>query len=395
MIHSSWIEINKTALRKNIRYLQKRLGNGVKFASVIKGNAYGHGIKEFVPLAEENGIDFFVVFDTNEALRAEAVKKPDTQLLIMGMINDEELGWVIEKGISFFVFDLDRLQKAAMLARQQKTRARIHLELETGLHRTGIEEAELDAALAIMRSNSRYLELEGVCTHLAGAESITNYMRIQEQMRVFEKLTGILKKRRFSPKYRHIACSAAALIYPQSIMDMARIGIAQYGYWPSMETKMNNLLSDENKFTRDPLQRILSWKSRVMSIKKVPAGSFVSYGNSFMTTKETKIATIPIGYFHGYRRSLSNTGHVLIHGSKANVIGAVNMNVFQVNVSHIPGVQKGDEVVIIGTQGKSSITVAGFSELSNQVNYEFLTRLPETIPRIVKENKQEINGVQL
>ncbi len=393
MIHSSWIEINKTALRKNIRYLQKRLGSGVKFASVIKGNAYGHGIKEFIPLAEENGIDFFAVFDTNEALRAQAVKRDTSQLLIMGMIDDEELAWVIENEISFFVFDLDRLLKAVALARKQQKKAKIHLELETGLNRTGIEEADLDEVLAIIRENADFLELEGVCTHLAGAESITNYMRIQEQMRVFERLSGILKKNQFFPKYRHIACSAAALIYPQSIMDMARIGIAQYGFWPSMETKMNNLLSDENKFTLDPLHRILSWKSRIMSIKKVPAGKFVSYGNSFRTTKETRIATIPIGYFHGYRRSLGNMGQVLIRGSKANVIGAVSMNVFQVNVTHIPGVQKGDEVVIIGTQGKNSISVASFTELSKQINYEFLTRLPESIPRIVKESKPENNGV--
>jgi alanine racemase len=385
MKHSSWIEINKSALKKNIRYIKKRLKAGVKFASVIKGNAYGHGIEEFLPLAEENGIDYFAVFDAAEAERALKVKRPGSEIMIMGMIADEELGWAIENDISLYIFDLDRMQKALETARNVRKKVKIHLELETGLRRTGIEETELVQLNAIIHDNRQHLEIEGLCSHLAGAESIANYLRLQEQIANFMRISDQLIKSNIKPRYRHLACSAAALIYPQSILDMARIGIAQYGYWPSMETKMNNLLSDDNKFTRDPLQRILSWKSRVMSIKEVAAGNYVSYGNSFLTTRKMIIATVPIGYSHGYRRSLSNIGHVLIKGSKASVIGTVNMNIFQVNITHIPGVKKGDEVVIIGSQGKNKISVSSFAELSNQINYEFLTRLPLSIPRIILE----------
>jgi len=166
-------------------------------------------------------------------------------------------------------------------------------------------------------------------------------------------------------------------------MDMVRFGVAQYGIWPSMETKMNNLLSEEAKFIRDPLKTVLSWKSQVMSIKTVSRGNFVNYGNSFLTTKNMKLATIPVGYHHGYSRTLSNSGHVLIRGKKADVVGMVNMNMFMVNVTHIPAVKNGDEVVLIGKQGDFSISVSSFAELTNMMNYELLSRLPYQIPRIV------------
>ena len=386
MSGSSWIEISRSALRKNIRYLKKRLGNGVIFVSVIKGNAYGHGIEGFIPLAEGNGVNYFAVFDASEAARAVQVKKPDSKLIVMGRIDKEELSWAIENGVEFFIFDLERMESAVSIAKAMNKKAKIHLEIETGLHRTGLEENELEILIELIGRNREYLELIGLCTHFAGAESIANYFRMQKQMTNFNRIAQFLENRGVKPMYQHVACSAAALIYPQSILDMARIGIAQYGYWPSMETKMNNLLSSENKFTRDPLHRILSWKSRIMSIKKVEPGNYISYGNSYLTTKKTVIATVPVGYSHGYSRSLSNTGHVLIRGFKASVIGAVNMNIFLVNVTHIAGVQTGDEVVLIGNQGKNRISVAGFSELSNQLNYEVLSRLPASIPRIITEN---------
>ncbi|MDP8221192.1 MAG: alanine racemase [Candidatus Stygibacter frigidus] len=386
MSQGSWIEINKTALGQNLRYLKKRLGSKAKFVSVIKGNAYGHGIEEFLPLAEGFGIDYFAVFDASEAERAVQVKKSATTIMVMGRIDKEELSWAIENGVEFFVFDLARLETAVSIAKAINKKARIHLEIETGLHRTGLEEKELEIIIDLINNNRDYLELIGICTHLAGAESIANYFRVQEQMANFDRIAQYLENRGLQPHFRHIACSAAALIYPQSILDMARIGIGQYGYWPSMETKMNSLLSSENKFTRDPLHRILSWKTRVMSIKEVAPGNHISYGNSYLTTKKTVIATIPIGYSLGYSRSLSNTGHVLIRGSKAHVIGSVNMNVFLVNITHISGVKTGDEVVLIGNQGKNKISVAGFSELSNQLNYEVLSRLPASIPRKITIN---------
>jgi len=386
MLESSWIELDKSAVKKNIRYLKKRIGKECTFLSVIKGNAYGHGIEEYVPLAEENGIRNFAVYDAYEAQRTLKVKRRDSHIIILGMLDEDQMEWIIDNEIGFYIFTKERLEAAIASARKVKKKARIHLELETGMYRTGLEEEILPEIIALIKKNSRYLFLEGICTHYAGAESIANFSRVHAQMITFARLQKDLKKKGLVPQYYHSACSAAALIYPDTQMDMVRFGIAQYGFWPSMETKMNNLLSEDSKFTRDPLKTVLSWKSRVMSIKHVPRGNFINYGNAYLATKNMRLATIPVGYYHGYNRSLSNFGHVLIHGKKADVVGMVNMNMFMVNVSHLPSVKAGDEVVLIGKQGDLQITVASFSELTNMVNYELLARLPVQIPRFVVDS---------
>lgn len=383
MLQPSWIELDAKALSKNIRYLKKRLGKERTFVSVIKGNAYGHGIEEFIPLAEASGVNHFAVYDAFEAFRALKAKCRNSNLIILGMVDADQMEWVIANDIAFYVFSIDRLEAAITAARKAKRKAIIHLELETGMHRTGLEETILPQIITLIKKNSRYLKLEGICTHFAGAESIANFSRIQDQLGAFKRLCKNIKKQGLVPQYYHSACSAAALIYPDTLMDLVRFGIAQYGFWPSMETKMKNLLSEELKFTRDPLKTVLSWKTRVMSVKLVERGNFVNYGNAYLATKNMRLATIPIGYYHGYNRSLSNFGHVLIHGKKADVVGMVNMNMFMVNVTHLPSVKAGDEVVLIGKQGDLQITVASFSELSNMVNYELLARLPYQIPRIV------------
>ena len=385
MQYSTYIELSQAALKKNINYLRKQIGDSVKFVSVIKGNAYGHGIKHFVPMAEACGVDYFAVFDACEAEMAFDVKQPKTEIMIMGLIANEDIAWAIERGVSFFVFEFDRLEHAIKIAEKLKKKAKIHLEVETGLHRTGFGDDELKKAVKTIKSNEDHVFIEGVCTHFAGAESIANYVRVHKQIDCFNEIKQWLISKDIVPKYYHTACSSSALVYPETRMDMVRIGIAQYGYWPSEEVKIHNLLSGDIGFNQRPLQRILTWKSEVMSIEHVKTGEFVSYGNFFQARKNTKIATVPVGYFQGYRRSLSNTGYVLIKGKKAPVIGMVNMSVMVVDVTPIPLVDKGDEVVLIGKQGNQVITVASFSELSNLVNYEFLVRLPMQIPRVAKK----------
>ncbi|MBW6516643.1 MAG: alanine racemase [Candidatus Cloacimonetes bacterium] len=383
MEQTSYIELNSSALQKNLAYLKKMIGPETKFVSVIKGNAYGHGISAFLPLAEQFGIDYFAVFDAYEASIALKAKQQQTELMIMGMIDNDQLEWAIENNISFYVFEKDRLIAAINSAKKIKKPARIHLELETGMYRTGFEEAELDQVIALIKGNKKHLFIEGLCTHYAGAESIANHVRVENQYQEFLRLRNKLTKKGIKARYEHTACSAATLTYPHTKMNLVRIGIAHYGYWPSQETRMHNLFSDRGKYSRDPLRKVLQWKTKVMSTKVVEAGKFISYGHTFMAAKKTTIAAIPIGYYHGYRRSLSNIGHVLIRGKKAPIIGLVNMNMFVVDVSAIPGVSKGDEVVIIGDQGAHRITVSSFCELTNLVNYELLCRLPVNIPRLV------------
>ncbi len=383
MKQASYIELSKSALKRNIRYLKKRLGRNVKYVSVVKGNAYGHGLEEFVPLAEDSSVDYFAVFDSSEADRVLSIKKPKTDIMIMGSIDNDQLEWAIENDISFYIFELDRLNHAIQTAKKMNKKAKIHIELETGLYRTGFEEDELREVIRLIKANQDSLFIEGACSHYAGAESVANYLRINQQYEEFQRLMTILRDYGINPKYEHTACSAAALIYPHSRMDMARIGIAQYGFWSSKETRMHNLLSDDASFTRDPLKQVLKWKTHVMSVKTVAAGKFISYGNTFLTSRKTQIAAVPVGYFHGYRRSLSNSGYVLIKGRKAPIIGSINMNMLLINITSIPGVKKGDEVVIIGDQGSQRITVTSFCDVGNLVNYELLARLPEQIPRYI------------
>ena len=181
------------------------------------------------------------------------------------------------------------------------------------------------------------------------------------------------------PKIRHTACSTASMMFPETRMDLVRIGIMQYGLWSSPEIFVNFLNS--KKIKKDPLQRIISWKSEVMSVKKINSGDFVGYGTSFMASEKMKIAVVPVGYSHGYSRSLSNLGRVLINGKRCMVIGTVNMNMLTVNVTDLEYIKKGDEVVLIGNQEDISISIASFSDFSNTLNYELLTRLDKGIPR--------------
>jgi alanine racemase len=386
MRHSSYIELSRSALHKNIKFLREYIGPGVEYSAVIKGNAYGHGIRQFVPLAEQCGVRRFSVFSSDEALLASASTEAESDICIMGAIDNGDIEWAVENDISFWIFEIDRLQAAIKASKKVGKPARIHLELETGLNRTGLQDGQLSEAVEIIKVNADRLKIEGVCTHYAGAESESNYLRIQKQIEAFKLQCDSLRGQLPALGRRHSACSAAALIYPETRQDMVRIGIAQYGFWPSGETRMHFVLENVGngkKQFHDPLKRVMTWKSRVMNIKEVGAGQFVGYGTSYMTTEKQKIAAIPIGYHHGFARSLSNLGHVLIRGRRALVVGLVNMHLIMVDVTRLPDLQKGEEVVLIGKQKKAEITVGSFSDLTRFQNYEVLARLPYNIPRII------------
>jgi alanine racemase len=380
-LHTSHIEINKSAYKHNIKYLKERIGKEVRFSSVVKGNAYGHGVEQIVPLAEKAKVDHFSVFSAKEALDVFNVASPSSDIMIMGHIDDHELEWAIENGIEFYVFDNDRLQKAIEIASLIGKPARVHIEAETGFHRTGFGYHQLQELMKTLKANRNNLKLEGLCTHYAGAESISNYHRIIQQINLYRKFARHFARHGLLPTYRHTAGSAATLSYPQTIMDMVRIGIAQYGFWPSQETFINQFRKHQAK--DNDLLRVISWKTRIMAIKEVDSGEFVGYGTSFMAHKKMKVAIIPVGYANGFSRSLSNTGRVLIHGTRVSVIGTVTMNTMTVNVTDLHNLEKGDEVVIIGKQKRLSITIASFCEMSDQLNYQLLARLPENIPRVV------------
>jgi len=381
MFDTSIIEISKSALQNNLNFLRKILGKRVIISSVIKGNAYGHNIEAFVPIAEDCGQKHFSVYSANEALRVKSISTNGPSVMIMGMIDNPEIEWAIENDIEFFVFDSDRLDSAIKCSKKNKKPARVHIEIETGMNRTGFNHMQLESVVEKLKSNYEAISFEGLCTHYAGAESIANYLRIKDQIKSYSKTYKWFHEQGIVPKICHTACSAAAMRYPKTRMNMVRIGIMQYGFWPSDETFINYLGDKEEQI--DPLKRVLTWKSTVMSTKEVNTGEFIGYGTTYLAHKRLKIATIPVGYAHGFSRSLSNQGRVLIHGKRVGVVGMVSMNLITVDVTDVPETKKGDEVVLIGTQGDLTVSVASFSELSNQLNYELLTRLPNKIPRVI------------
>lgn len=387
MLHVSKIELSQSALRRNIQFLRRLVGPKVHFCSVVKGNAYGHGICSFVPMAEACGVRRFAVFSADEAQDVLKVLSHPCDVMIMGPLLGDATAWAVASGVSFFVFDVPTLERALEAALLYQRPARIHLELETGLHRTGLEGADLELAVGVLRDHPRSLNLEGTCTHFAGAESVTNYLRITQQIERYHQGLSWLEAQGLNPGLRHVACSAAAFTYPDTRLDMVRFGIAQYGFWPSKETQMTFLAQGDSRapLRRDPLHRVITWKSNVVNLKAVERGQFLGYGTSYLTNRRQTIAVVPVGYAAGYSRQLSNVGRVLIRGRRYGVVGVVNMSMMLVDVTEGKDVEVGDEVVLIGKQKRLNISVASFSDAAGDLNYEALVKLDKRIPRVVVE----------
>ncbi len=375
----SIIELSTEAIKQNIGFIRKYVKKGTRISSVVKANAYGHGIEQYVPAVEDAGIDHFSVFSVDEAKRVFMVKSADTELMVMGWIDEHQMEWVVANDIPFWVFDFTRLNHALETAKRLQKKALIHIELETGMNRTGFDLSVVAELMQVLKMESDHYVFKGLCTHFAGAESIANHVRVQRQFKRFKQMQRIFAVNDLVPECLHTASSAATMVYPSTQLDMVRIGILQYGYWPSQETFIHYISRRKKK--HDPLKRIITWKSRVMSIKDVKQGSFVSYGTTYLATEDKRIAVIPTGYSHGYSRSLSNSGRVLINGHRVAVIGMVNMNMLIADITYVDNVTIGSEVVIIGSQGDLTLSVSSFSELSDQLNYELLTRLPVNTER--------------
>lgn len=378
---TSCIEISREALQANIKFIKERLPANCTFSSVVKGNAYGHDIELFSRLAYECGVRHFSVFSAAEAAKIAGGFGEKVTVLCMGHLSKKEMQWANEQAIEYFISSQQALYNAIDTAKRHQQTAIVHLEVETGMNRTGISVHALDAALAAILENKQYIKLKGVCTHLAGAESVTNQERVRAQLQKFEQIKSWLVQKGVVVEQYHVACSAVVVRLPDYLYDLVRVGIMQYGYFPNDETYLHYTMQQEGK--PNPLKRIMSWKSCVTDIKEVSAGEYIGYGTSYLADADKSIAIVPVGYAYGYSRSLSNHGKVLIRGRFAPVIGTVNMNMLMADVSDIPEVNVGEEVVLIGRQGANELTVASFSELSNQLNYELLARLPMDIERRV------------
>ncbi len=380
--HSSRIELSRAAFRNNLSYVRSRVGPHPILSVVVKANAYGHGIQPIVGIAESCDVRHFSVASSLEASLVDEVKSQASKIMIMGILYDEDLRWVIDNDIEFFVYDLPRLECAVSVAKAVGRPARVHLEIETGGNRTGLPLDELPRALRIFGQNRRHLVWAGLCTHLAGAESLANDFRIVRQITRFKEIEAKLRRRRTGPERYHVASSAAALSRPEAAMDLVRIGVASYGFWPSPEMRnLHRLRSSDAR--ENPLQRVLTWKTDVMHLKCVRQDEFVGYGTAYQAPRDMTLAVIPVGYANGYPREMSNRGTVLVRGRRAPVVGHVNMNLFMVDVTAIADVAVGDEVVLVGRQKHHVIPISSFAEMTSALNTEFACRLPASIPRFV------------
>ncbi|TQD37665.1 alanine racemase [Haloflavibacter putidus] len=378
--HSSTIEIDRNALANNLKFIRNLIGEKVQLSSVIKGNAYGHGIKQILPELELLGVNHFAVYSSFEAKIAhQYTTKPASKIMVMGDISAKDQEWVIKNKIEFFVFNLKHFKDMLALAKKTESKLYIHLELETGMNRHGLLENQYEEIENLLAQNKKYICLKGICTHFAGAESSANFKRIETQKKRFSSGLNYFIEKGHEPQYKHTSCSAGIIAYPECNHNLVRVGILQYGLWPSQEIE---LMYNADFKKKNTLKSVLSWRSKIVDVKTVKAGEFVGYGNSFLAETAMKIASVPIGYGYGFSRSLSNTGRVLVNGKRLSVIGTVNMNMFLIEVTNID-VEIGDTVTLIGKDGEQAINVSYFGDLSEQLNYELLTRLDKSIPRQV------------
>lgn len=377
------IHISRSAVKNNLNLIKKIVGENIRISTVVKANAYGHGIEAYVPVAKEAGIDHFSVFSYNEAIQVYKITKSSADIMIMGWIGSSQVRDVIKKGIEFYVFNIERLTDALEAAISLKKAAKIHIEVETGMNRTGFSKKDFKHALKLISENKKYFTLKGLCSHLAGPESIANHVRVKNQIKAFGTFRTEMEKNGLSSEYCHLACSAAAVCYPSSRFSLVRIGIMQYGFWSSREVFLRYLHNKSGY--ENPLKRVITWKTEVMSVKTVKTGKFISYGTTYLASQDIRTAVVPVGYSFGYSRSLSNRGRVLINGVRCSVIGLVNMNMITIDITRAGDVKPGDEVILIGEQNDMAISVDSFSEITQQINYEILSRLSRDIPRIVVE----------
>ena len=378
--HSSRIALSQKALQSNYHYIRQQIGPQVRISSVVKANAYGHGIAEFVPMAEQCGIKHFAVASSFEAEEVLEVCSKYTRIMIMGILYEEDIPWAIENGIEFYIFNYERLLLVKEVAQGLQKKALVHLEVETGANRTGLQAEDFSKALHFLKENQQYIAFEGLCTHLGGAETLANKFKIDLQIQRYHDFLEECRRIEFMPKLRHMASSAAALAFAKTRFDMVRIGVAQYGFWPSPDIENLHQQKAEAK-AEEGLKRIFTWKTDVMDLRKVKAGEYIGYGTAFQAVEDLSIAVLPLGYSNGYPRDLSNRGQVLIKGKKAPIVGLINMNLFMVNISNIPNVEVGEEVVLVGRQKESVINVSSFTDPTQLLNNEMLSRLPAAIPR--------------
>jgi alanine racemase len=361
---NTYAEISLEAIKHNIAAIKKFLAQGVRFMAVVKANAYGHGAVAVARAAGEAGADYLGVANLKEALelREAGILSP---ILILTESPTSVADEVIQHGLTQTIYSFSEAKALSDEAQKRHKPARIHVKIDTGMGRVGIAPSD---AIAFMTKVSSLpgLELEGVFTHFAKAEDPEDNFTKEQ----FEKFRQIITRVPQVP-LKHSANSAAALFHKETHLDMVRVGLMIYGLYPQNARRLIEL------------KPALSFKSRVTYLKRVPAGTPLSYGSTFVTPAETSIATIPVGYADGYSRRLSDRGQVVIRGKRFPVVGRVTMDLTLINVGDSK-VEVGDEVALIGEQNGQGISADEIASLEDTISYEVVCSIGKRVPRVYK-----------
>ena len=373
----SRVQVDLAAFGQNVRILKNLIPATTRFCAVVKANAYGHGGIECAKTALKNGASFLALVRISEAvaMRNAGITAP---ILLLGEALPEQVSFLANHGIRASVADIESARALSAAAHALNTTLKIHIKLDTGMGRLGFLHPDMviqgrgDAA-GIRQADGiaglKGLEVEGTYTHFAKAD-MGDKTHVKGQLARFNEMVAMLADMGIRPDIRHAANSAAVLELPEAHFDMVRPGIAMYGMAPS----------DEVDITRHKLWPIMSITAKVIYVKAVPKDFSISYGSTHVTAAPTVIATVPIGYADGYSRLLSNQGEMLIKGKKAPIVGRVTMDFTMIDVGHIPGINPGDDVTILGSQENERITADDIAGLTGTINYEVTAGLTGRMP---------------
>ena len=371
----TWAEVSLSALGENFHAVQKHVGKGVAICAVVKADGYGHGAVECARALESEGAEWLGVTDAAEGLALRGAGTKARILLLTGIWKGEEDG-IVAQNLTPTIWEPWHIELLERAARKRQSVLPVHLKLDTGMNRLGASKEALPH-LCEMLSACDHLSLEGVSTHFASAEVLDSEDAVR-QMKCFEEGLAVLRSYGLRPPLVHMGNSAAMSARPETWKTMVRPGIALYGYSLAFTRG-----GEPAAVAELPLLRpVLSWKTRVLTVKEVAAGQAVGYMGTFVTKAKSRIAVLPVGYADGYPRLLSNRARVIVGGEYAPVVGRVSMDLTIVDVSHIRGVKVGDEVILIGQSAGKSVDAVELARWCESVPYEILCGLSQRVPRV-------------
>ncbi len=380
MYFRTHVEIDLDNLEYNYEQTRALLPEDVKLLGVIKANAYGHGAVETGRFLDGK-CDFFGVACVDEALELKraGIKTP---ILVLGYVSPNEYEDVVKHEIRIPIFSLDDARALSDEAKKQNKITPYHFCIDTGMSRIGFQVSEETADVCKEITALDYIKAEGLFSHFATADEhdLTKALR---QQKLFCDFVKMLKDREIEIPIKHINNSAGIMNFGDKF-DMCRMGIITYGLYPSHEVD-KCLLS---------IKPVMTWKASISHVKTLPAGREISYGGTYTTTKDTVVATVPAGYADGYPRCLSNIGRVLVNGKFAKILGRVCMDQFMIDVTDIPDVHTGSEVVLVGKQGDFELSMEEVSEAAHSFNYELPCRVAERVPRVYIKNNEIVKVVK-